>query len=82
MQTAAPGERKNRALEENSFTKKLKENREAFKHNLQATTKIHRSQSITGPRLCEFATPNCSDIGDYQIGKSIGHGAYAVVKDS
>lgn len=30
----------------------------------------------------EFATPGCSDIADYTLGKQIGHGAYAVVKEA
>mgnify|MGYP001587828626 CR=1 FL=1 len=29
----------------------------------------------------EFATNGCSDISDYHMGKQIGHGAYAVVKE-
>jgi serine/threonine protein kinase len=32
--------------------------------------------------LKEFATPGCSDISDYQLGKQIGSGAYAVVKEA
>lgn len=30
----------------------------------------------------EFSTQGCSDINDYYLGKQIGHGAYAVVKES
>ena len=29
----------------------------------------------------EFSTPNCSDLSNYHFGKTIGHGAYAVVKE-
>ena len=32
--------------------------------------------------LREFATPGCSDINDYQLGKQIGSGAYAVVREA
>lgn len=32
--------------------------------------------------LREFATSGCSDINDYQLGKQIGSGAYAVVKEA
>ena len=30
----------------------------------------------------EFSTPNCNDISMYHLGNQIGHGAYAVVKES
>ena len=31
--------------------------------------------------LREFATSNCSDLSAYHFGKTIGKGAYAVVKE-
>lgn len=78
--------------QENSFSRKLKENREAYKLQQQQnqflmnTNKggFHRSNSTAVSALAklqEFATPGCSDVLDYQIGKQIGHGAYAVVKE-
>jgi len=45
---------------------------------------FHRSNSTAVSalsKLQEFATPGSSDILDYQLGKQIGHGAYAVVKE-
>lgn len=30
----------------------------------------------------EFSTTGCSDITDYHLSRQIGHGAYAVVKES
>ncbi|CDW85791.1 protein kinase domain containing protein [Stylonychia lemnae] len=77
--------------QENSFTKKLKDNREAYKIQqqqnqfFQNTKGFQRSSSTAGQgitRLHEFATQGCSDINDYNLGKQIGHGAYAVVKES
>ena len=38
--------------------------------------------SSLGPRNTDFATQGCSDVADYSLGKNIGHGAYAVVKES
>lgn len=32
--------------------------------------------------LREFATHGCSDLSDYQLGKQIGSGAYAVVREA
>jgi len=32
--------------------------------------------------LKEFSTAGCSDISDYQLGKQIGNGAYAVVREA
>jgi serine/threonine protein kinase len=64
--------------QENSFTRKLKENKEAFRRtqllkNPQNATFIRgssngpASQSVMAASmgLKEFATPGCSDINDY-----------------
>jgi serine/threonine protein kinase len=32
--------------------------------------------------LREFATAGCSEVSDYQLGKQIGNGAYAIVKEA
>lgn len=41
-----------------------------------------QQQNVMNMGLREFATPGCSDIGDYQLGKQIGNGAYAVVREA
>lgn len=81
-------------MKENSFTRKLKENRMAFKN--QQTTGYNfyygnlpnksGKQNLLGqedapPKVGEFATPNCSDINSYHFGQQIGSGAYAIVKE-
>jgi MAP/microtubule affinity-regulating kinase len=51
----------------------------------KTATAFHRSQSSVASGLTkinEFATAGCSDINEYHLGKSVGHGAYAVVKES
>ena len=35
-----------------------------------------------GMGLREFATAGCSEVSDYQLGKQIGNGAYAIVKEA
>ena len=44
---------------------------------LQSTDTANQSQKA----LNEFSTPNCSDLNNYHFGKTIGTGAYAVVKE-
>lgn len=80
--------------DENSFTRKLKENREIYKNNQHsnvangANKGFHRSSStvvppgLAGQKLNEFSTSGCSDVSEYHLGRQIGHGAYAVVKES
>jgi len=43
-------------------------------------TMNNNQNNIMGLR--EFATAGCSDISDYQLGKQIGNGAYAVVREA
>jgi serine/threonine protein kinase len=40
------------------------------------------TNAATQMGLREFATPGCSDLSDYQLGKQIGNGAYALVKEA
>ena len=53
--------------------------------NQNKSNPFHRSNSTVVTalgKLQEFATAGCSDINDYHMGKQIGQGAYAVVKES
>ncbi len=79
-------------FEENLFSKKLRDNRDAYLKLQQHTSAgganggFVRSQSITmmnsgAGKVSEFSTAGCSDINDYIQGRQIGHGAYAVVKE-
>jgi serine/threonine protein kinase len=69
---------------ENSFTRKLRENRQTFmrKQNIMKSgNRGGSNQSTISSYFNDFSTSNCSDINAYHFGRQIGHGAYAVVKE-
>ena len=53
-----------------------------FKHNFGSSDTSPNGQKNAIFMNFEFSTPGCKNIEEYQMGSTIGRGAYAEVKES